>query len=116
VRVSAYVSVSIKVAEADVNRSEIQAHIDLRRSVQVSNHDKRNRPAVSISQLLLGFQQLTLQVNQRLLANLDETLPGLVEIYDDGKYYRDREHQHGGGEDLAPTLAAESISHQDCCK
>ena len=64
---------------------------------------------MSISQLLLGFQQLMLQVNQRLLAPLDETLPGLVEIYDDGKNYRNREHQYGGGEDLAPTLSAESI-------
>ena len=56
-----------------------------------------------------------LQVNQRLLAPPDETLPRLVEIYDDGKYYRDREDQHGRGEDLALTLASESISHQDSC-
>ena len=63
---------------------------------------------MSISQLLLGFQPLML-LNQRLLAPLDEILPGLVEIYDDGKNYRNREHQYGGGEDLAPTLSAESI-------
>jgi hypothetical protein len=54
-------------------------------------HEEFLRPNDSIAgrgifaRLLLGCQQM-LQVNQRLLAPLDETLPWLVEIYDDSKY------------------------------
>ena len=57
-----------------------------------------------------------LQVNQRLLALLDETLGGSVEIYDGGKDYGNREHPNGCGEDLAMARETKSKSNQNCRK
>ena len=41
---------------------------------------------------LLSCLQLMLQINQRLLAALDETLPGLVQIDNDGKDHGNRHY------------------------
>ena len=55
-----------------------------------------------------------LQVHQRLLAHLDQTLPGPVEIYDHSKHFSNRKHQHGSSKGLVPTVTAETVAHQDC--
>ena len=58
----------------------------------------------------MGHLQLTLQIDHGLLTYLDETLPGEVEINDDGKYHRDGERQQDSGEQVAPAVEAEGIS------